>query len=159
MNWGPSKVALLASAIVSQVAVLYASAGAGPRDFGRIHSSALRAYLLATAALCVAALWGSVLLLLLDPVYADEAASHLAAAACLLVYNGLQVLFLPSVRVATEGNGSRWPARALLALCTLPVAALVGLAASFGEAPLVLSTSAALAHVVLNDAVLFGFLF
>ena len=78
------------------------------------------------------------------------------AAGATLMYYVLQMFFLPLVEQAVGNGGSRWPVRILLLVCILPIAALAGI--GIGEG-FVISSVFPLLHVIVNDALLYGFLF
>lgn len=81
------------------------------------------------------------------------------AAACVVIYYLLQLLFLPAVRAALRHGASRNYARALLIACIAPVVVLAGLGVQMRSAVLTVLGCIVALHVTLNDAILYGFAF
>lgn len=126
----------------------YAVLRLSERDFGRV-SGGWRAYLLGAAAVAYACNLAFVALL------AQRAPPMTLAVAtvCVASYYGLQLLFVPFLRLA-----SRASTRALLALCVVPMVVLAGLGVTQGPLLATLGVLVAL-HVTVNDAILYGFTF
>ena len=78
------------------------------------------------------------------------------AIAATIVYYVLQMFFLPMVKHAVSNNGSRWPVRILLLVCAVPLLALglIGIQHGF-----YVSSILPFLHVLINDALLYGFTF
>ena len=78
------------------------------------------------------------------------------AIAATAVYYVLQMFFLPMVQHAVSNNGSRWPVRILLLVCAVPMLALglIGIRHGFYA-----SSILPFLHVLVNDALLYGFTF
>ena len=74
--------------------------------------------------------------------------------ACTLLYYGLQFGFLPLVRAR-----QRVAMRVLLTVAVLPVATIAGIAVRTRVAWFAALAIAAAAHVLVNDAILYGYLF
>lgn len=84
----------------------------------------------------------------------DPSLSYALAAATAMYYI-MQIFFLPWVDHAV-GNGNRWPVRILLLACIVPIAIIARIGVKEGFR---VSSLFPLAHVVVNDALLYGFLF
>lgn len=78
------------------------------------------------------------------------------AIAATIVYYVLQMFFLPMVKHAVFNNGSRWPVRILLLACAVPMLllGLIGIQHGF-----YVSSILPFLHVLINDALLYGFTF
>ncbi len=85
----------------------------------------------------------------------DPSLSYSLAAATAMYYI-MQMLFLPWVNHTVNNRGSRWPVRLLLLVCIVPIAITASIGVQRG---FYVSAIGPLAHVVINDALLYGFLF
>ena len=152
----PSIVLVVATGVGTGVLVAwYAAHGWTRADFGRVPPS-WHAYLV------VAALVANACLLALIALLASggklSAATTAVATTAVLAYVALQMAFAPLARTAVQGRIARAWTRATLVAAIVPVVVLVSLAARrLDRRPLPLALGAtAMAHVVVNDALLFG---
>jgi heme/copper-type cytochrome/quinol oxidase subunit 4 len=143
---------------VASNAVLLASywaMGINTRDFGNV-SPTHWSYFLGCAAVAYAALLVAVGLMAATK---DADDSDLAIATwSITAYVAMQLAFVPLVRLRMRG-GPGWPTRALLIACVIPIALFAGTAVRVGGMWLIGLSILAAAHVLINDAVLFGFTF
>ena len=86
--------------------------------------------------------------------------------ACIVFYYVAQLLFLPLTKLAVDGKIPKLAVAALLLICVIPLAVIAGIVTKHvtkqgsKAAMFKLTTAyAPLLHVLINDAVLFGFLF
>ena len=135
--------------------ISYVRMGVSMEDFGNVRSS-LRQYMLVSAGLAYACNLAFILLLSLDR-RASEGTLAIATA-CVAIYYALQLLFVPSVRGVARGM-SRNFTRALLIACIVPVVVLAGLAVRMRSMTLSVLGLLVVAHVTVNDAILYGFEF
>ena len=130
----------------------YAVTGLRKSDFGNVPGKA-QLYFLISAALAYVAN------LVFIAMLAKKPESHLyAAAVCVGVYYILQLAFVPLVRASQNGRSANW-VRSLLLMCIIPIAVLAGIAVLTRELVLVTLGVFVALHVVVNDAILFGYLF
>ena len=153
-----AQLALLLATLVVNAAlwVSYVSLKLRPSDFGRVPDS-MRLYALATAGIayvCNLAFVG--LLCARDRV---PTSSVYLALACVVAYYALQLGFVPLVRAAVRGDASRWLVRALLLACVLPISILAGIGVELKDVRLATLGVVTALHVMVNDAIIFGFLF
>lgn len=111
----------------------------------------LRTYLLLAAAIAYVCNLAS--------VFSFERKDRLAVILCVLAYYGLQILFVPAVRSSLDGHLNGNAVRVLLGLCCVPILVLAGLSVQNGKGWLIALCMLSAAHVVMNDFVLYGFLF
>lgn len=78
---------------------------------------------------------------------------------CLVAYYALQILFVPFVKRTLSGKMDPNWVRGLLLACCLPMILLAGISLKQGPLWSALLSIVATAHVVVNDAILYGFLF
>ena len=125
-------------------------------DFGKTPKK-LQKYLLISATVAYLAL-----LVFVGVLAKDKTASNIdiwVAVCSILTYFGLQMAFLPLTRAAVQGGINRNWSRALLLLCTKPIMVLTGLAIGNRNPVLISLGLVVTLHVVINDALLFGFTF
>jgi len=86
--------------------------------------------------------------------------------ACILFYYVAQLFFLPLTKLAVDGKIPKMTVTALLLVCVIPLAIIAGVVTKHvtkrGSKAVMLKLTTAYApllHVLINDAVLFGFLF
>jgi len=86
--------------------------------------------------------------------------------ACILFYYVAQLLFLPLTKLAVDGKIPKFAVTALLLVCVIPLAIIAGVVTKHvtkrGSKAVIFKLTTAYApllHVLINDAVLFGFLF
>tara|TARA_B100000902_G_scaffold571_1_gene753 strand:- start:1788 stop:2285 length:498 start_codon:yes stop_codon:yes gene_type:complete len=86
--------------------------------------------------------------------------------ACILFYYVAQLLFLPLTKLAVDGKIPKFAVTALLLVCVIPLAIIAGVVTKHvtkqGSKAVMFKLTTAYApllHVLINDAVLFGFLF
>ena len=77
---------------------------------------------------------------------------------CVLIYYTLQLFFIPLVRASQNGYSKNW-VRALLIICIVPMTILAGIGIESGDASLSILGMITALHVLVNDAVLYGYLF
>lgn len=77
---------------------------------------------------------------------------------CVLCYYILQMFFIPLVR-ATQAGYSKWWVRALLIICVIPMSVLAGIGVRSGDCLLGVLGIITVLHVLINDALLYGYLF
>ena len=149
-------LALIAATVVLNVALWasYATLGLRATDFGAVPEGA-RIYFLAFALIAYIANIAFISILAADGTGEEQN----AATACVLVYYVLQLAFIPLVRASQSGACSPNWVRALLLVCVLPVAVLAGIAVRARRALLSALGILVSLHVLVNDAVLYGFLF
>jgi len=89
-----------------------------------------------------------------------------ALISCVLLYYVAQLLFLPLTKLAVDGEVPKSVVTTLLLVCVVPFAVIAGVVAKHAtkrdsEAVLfkLCTALAPLLHVLINDAILFGFLF
>lgn len=153
-----ARTSLVATTVVVNLALWssYAMLKVGRRDFGATPKH-LRMYLLVAALVAYAANLAFVgLLCAKDDV---PASSIWVATACVAVYYALQLGFVPLVRSSARGRTAKNWVRALLIACVVPMTVLAGIGVESGSAVVAALGIVAVAHVLINDAVLFGFLF
>ena len=92
-------------------------------------------------------------------VFSFERKDRTAVILCVLAYYGLQILFVPAVRSSLEGHLNGNVVRLLLGLCCVPILILAGLSVQDGKGWLIALCILSAAHVVVNDFVLYGFMF
>jgi hypothetical protein len=137
-------------------AVLIASywiLGVDTKDFGRVPKNRW-AYFLGCAAIAYAALlWAACLM----AGTKNSDSSNLTVATCsIAAYVAMQLAFIPCVRYHARG-GPGWPTRALLIACIIPIALFAGTAVRVGGVWLIGLSILVAVHVLVNDAILFGF--
>ena len=151
---------LLGTSYVAANALLwrsYASQRVSRNDFGNVRDKNVQYYLLIAAA---AAYLSNVAYIAVLLAHADASARVLMVAlSCVLIYYGLQIGFVPSVRYALEGGGSRNVTRALLIACTVPTVVLAGIGVHLRSGWLTALGSFVALHVTVNDAIVYGFRF
>ena len=76
----------------------------------------------------------------------------------ILVYYILQLFFIPSVRYSLDNNNKIY-VRLLLIICCIPIFALAVISLKYKYLILKILSFFTLAHVLFNDALLYGFLF
>ena len=86
--------------------------------------------------------------------------------ACILFYYVAQLFFLPLTKLAVDGKIPKFAVPALLLVCVIPLAIIAGVVTKHvtkrGSKAVIFKLTTAYApllHVLINDAVLFGFLF
>tara|TARA_B100000683_G_scaffold253445_1_gene271209 strand:- start:389 stop:856 length:468 start_codon:yes stop_codon:yes gene_type:complete len=153
----PARLTLLCVAIVSNAALLasYLVTGVRASDFGNFPRP-LWGYALLTASIAYVANLAFVGVAVADPKLSAEDAYIIAA--CVFLYYALQVFFIPLVRASTQHAKSRWMARSMLIACVIPMAVVAGIGVRMGRVAGALAIIPA-AHVLINDAILYGFLF
>ena len=85
---------------------------------------------------------------------------------CVLLYYTAQILFLPLTKLAVDGRIPKCVVTALLLVCVIPFAVICGVVTrrivKFDTDAVYLKLTTALVpllHVLINDAIIFGFLF
>lgn len=143
----------LASSVLTFCLLLlsYFKTGATRNDFGNVPQN-LHVYMLVMAAVATVCLW-----ILLVRVYTTDKDDDGRFGVYASVYFVLQLGFIPSVRWANRGN-SKVPMQFLLLLCTIPMALLFGSVRDDDAVGWALA-GFVFFHVVVNDAILYGYLF
>ena len=152
-----SRLTLVLTAIVANVALLlsYVVTSPSEADFGKVPQS-LHVYLLVAALVAYVCHLAFVSVLASKRDVADS--TFYLAAACVAIYCALQLAFIPLVREVAAGKVSVWAVRTLLILCILPMVILAGIGVEIGGSLLMTLGLIPAAHVVLNDAIVYGFL-
>ena len=153
-----SKIALLLTTVLLNIMLWlsYVVLQVSSADFGRL-KGASRKYLLyaaASAYICNLAFVG---LLLFDKRASPS--MTWTATACVAIYYGLQFFFIPTVRASTTRGASRNYVRSLLIACILPVVVLAGIGLELRRPLLSALGIIVVAHVAINDAILYGYQF
>lgn len=152
-----ARAALLLAALLGHGTLLlsYLITSPSPADFGRVPK---RLYFYLVAAALVAYICHlAFVALLVSRRSVPDGALYLAAW-CVGLYCALQVAFIPLVRLVVAQKSSVWTLRTLLILCILPMVVLAGTGIEVGGRGLTSLGLIVTAHVVLNDAVVYGFL-
>ena len=151
------QVTLVVTAILGNAILLlsYLVTSPSTADFGRVPKS-LHLYLLVAALIAYLCHLAFVALLAREQRASDNALY--LSAACVAFYCSLQLAFVPLVRRVVAGKSSVWSLRALLMLCIIPMVLLAGIGIEVGGLTLATLGLIPAAHVVLNDAIVYGFL-
>ena len=152
----PEAVTLVGATVAVNLVlwVSYAMLGLRPTDFGGVPGGA-QAYFLGAALVAYVANLVFIGMLAAKGTGAEQN----VATACVLVYYVLQVGFIPLVRASQSGACSPNLVRALLLACVIPISVLAGLAVRAKRTVLSVLGIVTALHVLVNDAILYGFLF
>lgn len=128
--------------------------GIQPGDFGETPKY-LHVYMLICAFIAYIANLAYVFIVAAKGVHSSTIS---VVTACVLCYYVLQLFFIPLVR-ATQNGYSKWWVRALLIICVIPISILAGIGIEIGDATLTILALITVLHVLINDALLYGYLF
>ena len=117
----------------------------------------LRSYLIGSA--FIAYIFNLVSVSTLNLEGSGNSSMLLPVLSCLIAYYALQILFVPFVKRTLSGKMDPNWVRGLLLVCCLPMILLAGISLKQGPLWSALLSIVATAHVVVNDAILYGFLF
>ena len=153
MEHGPT-IGLISITIVLNVLLWmsYFVLKAGSSDWGDVPQS-LRSYLL------VCALGSYVCVLAYVWFVATEdrgSGATWGVTACVSIYFVIQLLFIPLLRKIQEGGIPRNRMRMLMTLSAVPLGGLVVVAAHLKDTELIVLSSVATVHTIVNDAWLFS---
>lgn len=126
------------------------------KDFGNVPTN-LHAYLIVTFGLAHVANLAFVTRLALYPEASDDVLR--VATGMVVLYYGMQLAFLPLVRAATEHGYSKRYVRILLVACVAPMVVLAAMGLQTRDSFLGITGVFPAAHVLLDDALLYGLLF
>lgn len=154
-----SKLILASTTVAANVALWTSYAVMKPdvtSDFGNVPNR-LRRYLLISAIVTFICILASVGVLLSRDD--DSDATLIFVSINLVVYYVLQMAFLPLVRASTQGGASKWVVRWLLFACIVPITAVAAIGVKAQDPRLSVFGLTAAVHTLVNDAILYGFLF
>jgi hypothetical protein len=151
---------LLTSAFVASNVALWVSYAImkpnNDTDFGSVPPG-LRMYLLISACVAYVCNWAFIGILGTKDDASDEKINIVTAS--IVAYYLLQLAFLPIVRSCVQRGVSKWPLRLLLIACVVPMAIVAGIGVEAKDKILATLGIVAATHVLVNDAIVYGFLF